>query len=130
MDKVNSAWRKRTLRDYTLGIKLAVVEQVERGEMTYKVALARYGIQGRSTVLVWLRKHGSLDWSSLNLQAMKTVMETPEQKIKRLEKELDDERTRNLILNKMVDVIDQQYGAGLRKKYLSRLPANCKPKAR
>lgn len=129
MDKVTTAKRKRTQRDYTMGFKLAVVEQVEKGYMTYKQAQAQYGIQGRSTVLVWLRKHGSLDWSSLNLQAMKTVKETPEQKIKRLEKELDDERTRNLILNKMVDVIDQQYGAGLRKKYLSRLPANCKPKA-
>lgn len=130
MDEVTTARRKRTQRDYTMGFKLAVVEQVEKGYMTYKQAQAHYGIQGRSTVLVWLRKHGSLDWSPLNLQTMKTVKETPEQKIKRLEKELDDERTRNLILNKMVDVIDQQYGAGLRKKYLSRLPASCKPKAR
>ena len=113
-----------------MGFKLAVIEQVEKGLMTYKQAQDHYGIQGRSTVLVWLRKHGSLDWSPLDLQAMKTVKETPEQKIKRLEKELDDERTRNLILNEMVDVIDQQYGAGLRKKYLSRLPADCKPKAR
>ena len=129
MDKVSTARRKRTQRDYTLGFKLAVVEQVERGELTYKQAQDRYGIQGRSTVLVWLRKHGSLDWSPLMLQAMKSPKETPEQKITRLEKELDDERTRNLILNEMVDVIDQQYGAGLRKKYLSRLPAGCKPKA-
>ncbi len=31
--------------------------------MTYKQAQERYGIQGRSTVLVWLRKHGQLNWS-------------------------------------------------------------------
>ncbi|AZP63777.1 Putative IS3 family transposase [Pseudomonas aeruginosa] len=31
--------------------------------MTYKQAQVRYGIQGRSTVLVWLRKHGRQDWS-------------------------------------------------------------------
>lgn len=49
---------KRTHRDYTLAFKLAVVEQVEKGEWTYRQAQARYGIQGRSTVLVWLRKHG------------------------------------------------------------------------
>ena len=128
MDKASIARRKRTQRDYTLGFKLAVVEQVERGEMTYKEAQRHYGIQGRSTVLVWLRKHGSLDWSPLMRQAMKSPKESPEQKIKRLERELDDERTRSLILNEMVDVIDQQYGAGLRKKYLARLPADCKPK--
>ena len=49
---------KRTHRDYTLAFKLAVVEQVEKGELTYRQAQARYGIQGRSTVLVWLRKYG------------------------------------------------------------------------
>ncbi|MGX0597183.1 transposase-like protein, partial [Ralstonia pickettii] len=56
--------KKRTQRDYTLAFKLAVVEQVEKGELTYKEAQRRYGIQGRSTVLVWLRKHGRQDWSA------------------------------------------------------------------
>ncbi|MCS7703230.1 IS3 family transposase, partial [Pseudomonas aeruginosa] len=49
---------KRTQRDYSLSFKLAVVDQIEKGELTYKQAQVRYGIQGRSTVLVWLRKHG------------------------------------------------------------------------
>ncbi|RDL42816.1 IS3 family transposase, partial [Marinomonas piezotolerans] len=49
---------KRTQRDYSLAFKLAVVDQVEKGELTYKQAQNKYGIQGRSTVLVWLRKHG------------------------------------------------------------------------
>lgn len=56
---------KRTQRDYTLAFKLAVVDEVERGDLTYKEAQQRYGIQGRSTVLVWLRKHGRQDWSRL-----------------------------------------------------------------
>lgn len=42
---------KRTQRDYPLSFKIAVVEQVEKGEMTDKQAQLRYGIQGRSTVL-------------------------------------------------------------------------------
>lgn len=57
---------KRTQRDYTHAFKLAVVEQVEHGELTYKEAQKRYGIQGRSTVLTWLRKHGHLDWYNLS----------------------------------------------------------------
>ncbi|KAA5960847.1 transposase, partial [Pantoea sp. VH_24] len=44
-----------TQRDYSLSFKLAVVEQVEKGEMTYRQAQERYGIQGCSTVLNWLR---------------------------------------------------------------------------
>lgn len=53
---------KRTQRDYSLALKLSVVDQVEKGEMTYMQA-QDHGIQGRSTILVWLRKHGKLDWS-------------------------------------------------------------------
>ncbi|RDL43208.1 IS3 family transposase, partial [Marinomonas piezotolerans] len=49
---------KRTQCNYSLAFKLAVVDQVEKGELTYKQAQNKYGIQGRSTVLVWLRKHG------------------------------------------------------------------------
>ena len=54
--------KKRSQRDYTLGFKLAVVSQVEKGDFTYKQAQNHYSIQGRSTVLVWLRKYGNLDW--------------------------------------------------------------------
>lgn len=56
---------RRSQRDYTLAFKLSVVEQVEKGEMSYKQAQYRYGIPGRSTVLIWLRKRGRLDWNNL-----------------------------------------------------------------
>ena len=67
---------KRSQRDYTMGFKLSVVEQVEKGQLTYKQAQRKYGIQGRSTVLVWLRKHGRLDWSSTGGHMIKQP-ETP-----------------------------------------------------
>ena len=110
--------KKRTQRDYNLGFKLSVVDQVEKGEMTYKQVQKRYGIQGRSTVLVWLRKHGKLDWSKpdIHFRAMPKPQETPVQKIKRLEKELEDERLKNLILTETIKTSDQKYGTSLRKK--------------
>ena len=108
---------KRTQRDYNLGFKLAVVSQVEKGEMTYKQAQKAYGIQGRSTVLVWLRKHGTLDWSQPIRIAVPKSKETPAQRIKRLERELSDEKLRNEILNKMIDLSDKQYGTAIRKKF-------------
>ena len=46
--------------------------------MTYKQAQRAYGIQGKSTVLVWFRKHGTLDWSSPYIHAMSSKSrETP-----------------------------------------------------
>lgn len=111
--------KKRTQRDYNLGFKLAVVSQVEKGEMTYKQAQKAYGIQGRSTVLVWLRRHGKLDWSNPIQHSMSSPRskETPAQQIKRLERQLADERLKNEILNTMIDISDQQYGTAIRKKF-------------
>lgn len=120
--------KKRTQGDYKLGFKLAVVSQVEKGELTYKQAQNAYGIQGRSTVLVWLRKHGNLDWRKPNLHSMPKSKETPAQQIKRLEKELADERSRNKILNTMIDISDQQYGTSIRKKFLPKQPENSRGK--
>ena len=113
---------KRTQRDYTLGFKLAVVEQVEKGDFTYKEAQKHYGIQGRSTVLVWLRKHGKLDWSQpIYFTDMPKSTESPAQKIKRLERENEDLRLKNLVKDEMINIMDEEYGAGLRKKYISEL---------
>jgi transposase len=111
--------KKRTQRDYNLGFKLAVISQVEKGEMTYKQAQKAYGIQGRSTVLNWLRKFGNLDWKKPNVHFMSSpkLKETPAQKIKRLEKELEEQRLKNEMLNYMIDLSDKQYGTAIRKKF-------------
>ncbi len=110
---------KRTQSDYNLGFKLAVISEVEKGNYTYKQIQKVYGIQGRSTVLLWLRKYGTLDWSNANLHQMPKSNETPSQKIKRLEKELEDEKLKTLLLNTMIDVSDKQFGTSIRKKLLS-----------
>ena len=96
--------QKRTQRDYSLPFKLQVILEVEKGELTYKEAQKKYGIQGRSTVLVWLRKHGSLDWQTDN--PMKGKL-SPQKQIKELEKKLKRLEMQNEILNKAVDVADE-----------------------
>lgn len=123
MDTTGSKRKKRTQRDYTLGFKLQVVDAVEKGDMTYRQAQKIYGIQGRSTVLTWLRKHGKLDWTQpvrLTMPKTPKAKETPAQKIKRLERELEDERYRNLLLNEVVDILDSEHGMNLRKKYIAK----------
>ena len=115
--------KKRTQRDYTLAFKLAVVEQVEKGELTYKEAQRRYGIQGRSTVLVWLRKHGRQDWSAA--AAAKTTMGnqtsqrkplTPEQRIKELEVQLREAQEKARLFEAVIDVLKRDYGVKVVKK--------------
>ncbi len=115
---------KRTQRDYTLAFKLAVVDQIEKGELSYKEAQARYGIQGRSTVLVWLRKHGRQNWSqgaSIRSSRDTNMTEpplplTPEQRIKELEKQLELANQKAQFFEAVVDVLKNDYGVSIVKK--------------
>ena len=111
---------KRTQRDYTLAFKLAVVEQVEKGELTYKQAQTRYGIQGRSTVLSWLRKHGKQNWAAASL-ATKPIDHspkslTPEQQIKALQVELAQAQEKARLFEAVLDVLKKDYGVRVVKK--------------
>lgn len=108
---------KRTQGDYSLAFKLEVVYAVEKGELTYKQAQKHYGIQGRSTVLVWLRKHGRLNWQNSN--SMKK--DTPSKKILELEKKLKRLEQEKEVLNRAIDIADRQFNTNIRKKYLSLL---------
>ncbi len=113
--KENKDYSKRTQRDYSLAFKLQLVDEIEKGYLTYKQSQKKYGIQGRSTVLIWLRKHGTLDWTSkapMRKKAPpKTYISQLEAKIRRLEAEKE-------ILNRAIDIADDMYQTDIRKKYL------------
>lgn len=122
---------KRTQRDYTLAFKLSVVGQVEKGELTYKQAQDRYGIQGRSTVLVWLRKHGRQAWghaasSRLPMPALMKKSSipasapTPEQRIKALEVQLREANEKAQLFEAVIDVLKKDYGVRIVKKPLGK----------
>ncbi|RQR41813.1 IS3 family transposase [Burkholderia sp. Bp9140] len=114
---------KRTQRDYSLAFKLSVVEQVEKGELTYKEAQQRYGIQGRSTVLVWLRKHGLQDWtdpsgrapSGSTMPKRESKPLTPEQRIKELETQLREAQEKAALFEAVLDVMRKDYGITVKK---------------
>lgn len=129
MKKAEKQVIRRSQRDYSLAFKLQVVQQVEKGELTYKKAQRHYGIQGRSTVLVWLRKHGTLDWTLPKQYTVENNKEpTPEQRIKQLEAALKDEQDRNLIYKTMFDILQKEHGIVLPKKSLPKQSKGSKPK--
>lgn len=104
---------------------MAVVEQVEKGEVTYRQAQACYGIQGRSTVLTWLRKHGRQAWgraaSSAAMPIDQTPMPlTPEQQIKALQVQLAQAQEKAKLFEAVLDVLKQDYGVRVVKKPLGK----------
>jgi transposase len=115
MKKQAEQKQKRSQRDYSLSFKLQVVSEVEKGELSYIQAQRKYGIQGTSTVLVWLRKHSNLGWKELPIMRPK---KTQEQKIKELEAQLAIEKEKVHVLNVAIDIADEMLQTDIRKKYL------------
>jgi len=122
---VSTSQSKRTQKDYSLPFKLQVIEEVEKGELTYKQVQRKYGIQGRSTVLVWLRKHGRLDWSKRGSMKKDKI---PQQRIRELEKEVKRLKGDKEILEIAIDVAEEELGIPIRKKYLAKLSENLEKK--
>lgn len=126
-----SNYRKRTQKDYTMSFKLSVVQEVEKGELSYRQAQLKYGIQGRSTVLEWLRKYGNFDWEN---QTPSTMAKSPEQRIIELEQKLRQLEKQNnrlkaqatqsekkaILFDMMIDLAEKEYNIPIRK--------NSKPK--
>lgn len=122
---------KRSQKDYPMSFKLSVVSEVEKGELTYKQAQSKYGIQGRSTVLEWLRKYGNFDWEN---QTPHSMSKTPEQRILELEakvKLLEKQKARAehkaeradkkaILFDMMIDLAEKEFNIPIRK--------NSKPK--
>lgn len=125
MNKGQFRVRKRTQKDYTLAFKMQVVEEVESGLLSQDAAQRRYGIQGNATILVWLRKHGRLDWSP-KTHAMAKKKPAPNKKIAELEKKIKRLEAEKFILNTAIDVADEQLNTDIRKKYLSLLLSESK----
>ena len=127
---------RRSQRDYSLPFKLAVVGEVGRGELSYKQAQRRYGIQGRSTVLTWCRRYAPhfVTFQQAGPTSPGTapaVDLTPEQRIKQLEtalrdqkrqhvKQLKDAQDLNLLLRTMLQVVEEDHGIPLPKKSFRR----------
>lgn len=119
---------KRTQKDYSMSFKLAVVQEVERGELSIGAAARKYGIQNHSTVTMWLRKYGKFDWQN---QTPSTMPKTPEQKILELEqqvkllekqkafleKQLETSDKKVIIFDMMIDLAEKQYKIPIRKNY-------------
>src|ERR1022692_4733303 len=98
MANTTSEHKRRSQQDYTLAFKLSVISEIEKGSLNYRQAQKKYGIQGSTTVLGWLRKHSNLDWSTPKVNDLSPKEKTPEQRIKELETALGLEKQKNLLL--------------------------------
>ena len=121
-----SGYLKRSQKDYSLSLKLQIVQQIERGVLSITTAQRTHGIQARSTVTNWLRKYGNFDWDN---QTPSNMAKTPEQKIMELqakvkllekqkallEKQAHIADSKAIIFDMMINLAEQEYKIDIRK---------------
>ena len=90
-DQSENQYVRRTQCDYSTALKIEVVQEIERGELSTYGAMRKYGIQSRATIVGWLRKFGTFDWVNQTPSNMPKSTESKllelEQKVKLLEKQ-------------------------------------------
>jgi len=128
-ETIQQEYIKRTQKDYSLSFKLQVVREVEKGELSIKGSLRKYGIQSHGTVLNWLRKYGTFDWENqtptqMPKSAEQKILEL-EQKVKLLEKQkaflehqIDRADRKAVLFDMMIDLAEKEFNIPIRKKCL------------
>ena len=123
-EKIN--YVKRSQRDYSTSLKLQIVQEIERGELSTTAAARKYGIQARSTIVSWLRKYGKFDWenqtpSHMPITPERKIMEL-EAQVKLLEKQKEFLEKQAFITDKkvilfdmMIDLAEKEYNIDIRK---------------
>lgn len=107
----------RIYKYYEESLKREVVREVKSGLLSQEEARRKYGIRGSSTILGWIRK---FDDSNQTRNEMSHNEKTPKelllQRIKELERQLEDEKLRSEGLSKMIDIAEDQLDIEIRKK--------------
>ena len=117
---------KRTQKDYSMSLKLRIVQQIECGQLTTTQATKKYKIQSRKTVVNWLKKFGNFDWEN---QTPSNMPKSPEQRIMELEvqvKLLEKQKAllereafvadkKAIIFDMMIDIAEKEYQIDIRK---------------
>jgi transposase-like protein len=123
-DQIN--YVKRSQRDYSMLLKLQIVSEIEKGNISITQTRKQYGIQSHATVLNWLRKFGNFDWEN---QTPTQMAKTPEQKIMELEaqvKLLEKQKAllerqafvadkKAILFDMMIDLAEKEYRIDIRK---------------
>ena len=124
--------RKVSIR-YSTAFKLKVVEQIERGELTISEARRVYDIGGGQTIQKWLTKHGK---SHLLSRVVRIEMKDEKDRIKQLEAEkkklesaLAQAHVKNLFLEEVISLANEEYGIDIKKKSATE-PSSDSPKAK
>lgn len=120
--------RKKNGRRYPESFKRQVCEEYIQGGQNQKEVLSRNKIDNLNALSIWLRRYGYLEKKDNFAQKEIPIMpkrklnsaeyESLVQRIKELERELEDEKLRSEGFNLMIDIAEKEFKIGIRKKFV------------
>ena len=123
--------QRRTTQPYCLSLKGKIIKAYLKGDKSFKMLGDQYGIHP-GVISRWVRiaKHGHpVKEKSIKITkftAMKSKMEKTtrelEQEIKMLKKQLEEEKLKTLIYEKVIEIAERDYKLDIVKKYGVRRP--------
>lgn len=111
-DKIEESATHPTYFGYSHAFKLQVLAEVENGLISINQAAIKYKIS-RAVIQKWMKKYGNLD-KKLRQMGGKSA----KQEIQELRKQIKDLQSQKLILETAIEIIEDEYGVDVKKKFL------------
>jgi transposase len=110
-------WKNR----YSYAYKMEVIESIENGKLSQNQASKIYGVH-RKTISGWLLKYGNFEKKLREMGG-----KSPKQNIADLRAKLRVAESENEVLKAVVDIIGEEFGEEVLKKYLPESLLKTKP---
>ena len=113
---------KRWANRYSYAYKMEVIQALESGQISQRQLSRKYGVD-RRTIAEWMKKFGNLEKKYLDMGE-----KTPQQEIVELKASLRVLNAENETLKYIMEIIQEEYGEDVVKKYLPALLLKKPPK--
>jgi transposase-like protein len=104
---------KITYQGYSWGLKISIIEEIENGNISINQAARKYRVS-RTAIQRWMKKYGNLDKKLREMGGR-----SPKQEISELKKKLKQVELERDILETALEIIEDEYGVDVKKKFLS-----------
>lgn len=104
--------RERFKNRYSYAYKMEVVESIENGKLSQNQASKYFGVH-RKTISGWLQKYGNFEKKLREMGG-----KSPKQNIADLRAKLRVSEGENEVLKAVMNIIEEEYGEEVLKKYL------------
>ena len=114
---------KRWSNKYSYAFKMEVIEAFQSGQMSQRQVVRKYGVH-RTTIVAWEKRYGNIEKNYLRMEE-----KTPQQELAELRAALKAANEENRTLKYVMNIIEEEFGENVVKKYLPVLQLK-KPKTK